>query len=440
MSPEGAAPDGHGGREGIVASSLTGARDTSGGLRDALVLTRASDVRPEPVRWAWDGRIALGTLNFAVGEPKLGKSTIALEIIARVSQGQLAGDLYGTPHVAIVASAEDSRSRTIVPRLHAAGADLDRVIFVDVRRDGLLGDLAFPDDIEALERAAVKSKAATILVDPLMAHIGATIDSHRDHHVRRALAPLARLADSTGAAVLAIGHLNKAPTVHLFAAIGGSIGLSAAARSILLVTRDPDQEEEEGPSRVIVHAACNLAPEATTLRFAVEAREIVGPAEEPIKTSGIAWHGEAAKVGVRDVLTEDPDAEPGKIAEAIEFLRVELADGPVEAKLVYKSAGALLIADRTLREAKSRLRVQGRKDGFERGWVWALPDPKGPRSESRPFDESFTTNAQVTREVAEVARPPSGKEAVATSGSSRDDIVRDVLTPAGLGRQTGGEG
>lgn len=419
--------------------SLAGPCDTSGGLPDGLVLTKASEVQPEPVRWAWEGRAALGALNFTVGEPKLGKSTLALEIIARLSRGQLAGDLYGTPAVAIVASAEDSRSRTIVPRLCAAGADLERVIFVEVRRDGLLGDLAFPEDIEALERAAVKSKAATILVDPLMAHIGATIDSHRDHHVRRALAPLARLADSTGAAVLAIGHLNKGPTAHLFAAIGGSIGLSAAARSILLVTRDPD-EEEEGPSRVIVHAACNLAPEATTLRFAVEAREIVGSAEEPIKTSGIAWHGEAAKIGVRDVLTEDPDADPGKIAEAIEFLRVELADGPVEAKLVYKGAGALLIADRTLREAKSRLRVQGRKDGFERGWVWALPDPKGPDSESRPFDESFTTNAQVTREEAVVARPPSGKEAVATSGSSRDDIVRDVLTPAGLGRpeQQGG--
>lgn len=73
-----------------------------------------------------------------------------------------------------------------------------------------------------------------VLIDPIVAHISGSIDSHRDHQVRRALSPVARLAHETGAAVVGIDHLNKSPGGNVLSRLGGSVAFGAAARSVLL--------------------------------------------------------------------------------------------------------------------------------------------------------------------------------------------------------------
>ena len=64
------------------------------------------------------------------------------------------------------------------------------------------------------------------------------VDSHRDQDVRSVLAPIAVLAERCELAVLAIGHFPKSATRALLA-MGGSVGFSAAARSILVFGIDP---------------------------------------------------------------------------------------------------------------------------------------------------------------------------------------------------------
>ena len=68
-----------------------------------------------------------------------------------------------------------------------------------------------------------------------MAFLGATANSFRDQDVRRALAPLARLAETLGAAVIIVRHLtkNSAEGNPLYRG-GASIGIIGAARSGLL--------------------------------------------------------------------------------------------------------------------------------------------------------------------------------------------------------------
>src|SRR5205823_14897029 len=131
-------------------------------------------------------------------------------------------------------SAEDSPEHTLVPRLIAAGADLGRVSFFTVRRDGLDDGMTLPDDLPALREAIIETGARIVIVDPLMAHVSGAVDSHRDHDVRRVLAPLARLADDLGIAVIVIAHLNKSEAGDVFRRVGASIGLTAAVRSILV--------------------------------------------------------------------------------------------------------------------------------------------------------------------------------------------------------------
>src|SRR3954466_13132608 len=51
------------------------------------VLDRLDLITPERVTWLWPGRIAAAKVSELVGDPGLGKSTLLLDIAARVSRG-----------------------------------------------------------------------------------------------------------------------------------------------------------------------------------------------------------------------------------------------------------------------------------------------------------------------------------------------------------------
>lgn len=323
---------------------------------DGAVVRRSSEIRPERVEYAWEGRWPLKSLSLVVGVPARNKSMLMTEAAARITRGQLAGDLLGKPRNVLLASAEDSPSHTIVPRLMAAGADLERVLLMTVAREGLEGDVALPDDIEEIERVIMENDAALFGLDPLSAHLAGEVNSHRDQDVRRALGPLARVADRTGCAAVAVVHLNKAPSTDLFTKVSGSIGITAAARSVLVVGDDP-AGEEQGPKRVLVHGKSNVGPYAPSLRFEVESRTIADEGRE-IATAGLVWRGVAEDVGAREVLGSEPRAREAPVRDAAEdLLRALLADGPVRRSEIKEAATDEDISWRTIATAKKSLGI-----------------------------------------------------------------------------------
>jgi predicted ATP-dependent serine protease len=72
-------------------------------------------------------------------------------------------------------------------------------------------------------RLVGQSKAAMVVVDVLAAYLSDRVDSHKDQSVRRLLTTLGAAAAHTGAAVVLVRHLNKAP--------GGPRSTGEAARS-----------------------------------------------------------------------------------------------------------------------------------------------------------------------------------------------------------------
>lgn len=336
---------------------------------------RASSVKPRNVRWLWRGWVPLGMLSLLIGLPGRGKTTLAEQLTADVTCGHVEGDLAGRPSNVLIVSYEDAIAETLVPRLIAAEADLERVEFVACKKTGHVLDLTrhLPD----IERRAIEIEARFLVIDPLVAGMPRQeVNSHRDQDVRSVLAPLAALSEQRELAVVATMHFSKSAVSALLGA-GGSVGFVGAARSILVFGLDPrDDQGAMGPKRILAHAKVNVgrlqkSRELLLTEFVIDP---FGP--HPIVTSRVEI-GEQCDVRADDLVKDlaEQGRSPGAIARR--FLRELLADGPHRAKEVLELAEEADITKNTLYRAKDALSV----DSFQRKtadgkpeWWWMLPE------------------------------------------------------------------
>jgi AAA domain/Toprim-like len=354
--------------------------------RDGVIVTWAADIRREQVDWLWPGRVPRATLTVVIGVPGLGKSLLTCKLAAEASKRGECG---------LMLTAEDAQAFVVEPRLAAWDADMGRIGFVSMRRSGFLEDLALPDDVQALRSKAIEHEAKLIVIDPLAAHFSGGVDPFRDPSVRRALAPLRRLAEEIGVAIIVVIHLNKGTGTDPIMRAGGSIGQMGAARSALLVANDPDDPDgEDGASRVVAHVKCNLAPRAGSLRFAIEQIELDDAART--HTARIIHVGDSEHSG-RDLLAAAVNAGTGgsegsKLQQAISYLVMRLGDEPKERRALVNGAKLIGISERTLERAKRELgviaeRISVESEGRGAGlWKWRLPDP-GEQSGADEDDE-----------------------------------------------------
>ena len=341
------------------------------GRVDSTVLEQASpvgkllsEVEPERVGWLWPGRLPLGKLAVLDGDPGLGKSALTLDLAARVSAGfELPDGGRCGPAGVVLLSAEDGLEDTIRPRLDAAGADTERIVALSMIGVGTRAErlVSLTQDLDAIEAAIGRVGAALVVIDPLMAFLTGKTDSHKDQDIRRALAPLAALAERTGAAVLIVRHLNKSVGGNALYRGGGSIGIIGAARAGLVVAPDPEDPER----RILAANKHNLSKAAPSLAFRV--------VTAPNGAARVAWGG-ISSLSAGDILREPADPEQrSAFSEARDFLSKELADGRVAAELVKKDARSAGVSERTLKRAKRALGVGSEKEG-DGTWSWVPRD------------------------------------------------------------------
>src|SRR5829696_8187606 len=338
-------------------------------LRQEEVGRLLSDVEPEEVSWLWPSWLALGKLALVDGDPGLGKSAVTVDLSARASAGKAFPDGAECEPVGVVLlSAEDGLADTIRPRLDAAGADTSKILALATVPDENGHDrlLSIPEDLEFIEKGIRRVGARLVVVDPLMAFLSSETNSHRDQDIRRALAPLAGLAERTGTAVLVVRHLNKASANNPLYRGGGSIGIIGAARMAFVVGKDPQDENR----RVLASTKNNLAMPPASLVFGLE--------EAESSTVRVNWLG-SSEVSAKDLLATPQDHEHADArGEAVEFLNDVLVDGPVAASQVKEEAEDAGISERTLARAKKVVGVMSYREGEtgERGkgqWLWKLP-------------------------------------------------------------------
>jgi putative DNA primase/helicase len=354
-----------------------------------LICHRASEIEPERLVWIWAGRIACGKVMLIGGPPGLGKSQVTVNIAATVSiGGHWPGNEGSAPEGdVIILSAEDGIADTIVPRLIAAGANLNRIHIVAAatKPDGTgRKTFSLKTDVDLLERMVAQiGTVRVIIIDPISAYMGGA-DGNGNVETREVLEPLAEMANRLGIAVVAVTHLNKGgaggqTALNRFA---GSIAFVAAARSAYLIIEDPEDEHR----RLFLEAKNNLGPKSRGLAFRVEQR-LVG---DDILASNISWETDSVMASVDEALSasENRGANEGRTGkdDAADFLRAVLAAGPMPVLEIEQEARAagLLGADSSIsqnkafRSARTLLGIKPQRTGGAGAtgkWVWELPPP-----------------------------------------------------------------
>lgn len=342
-----------------------------------LRVTRASQVRVRRQRWLWDNRIVLGGLTLLAGREGLGKSTVSCDLCAQVTRGTLDGEYKGEPRTVIYLHSEDARDTTIVPRLVAAGADLDRVIFVDAVHTDEEGEfesqVVLPTDVGGLSELALEHNAALVVLDAATSVIDSRLDGDKDRQMRKGLESIARgIGERADCAVLGIVHFGKRDSGDTGKLILGSIAWSQVARSVLAVAKD-----DESGDLVISATKSNLAPgDAASLSARLVDRAV--HTEDGVTHVGrVEWLGETDQ-NARDLLA-GPETEDRTERETAEAWLEDFLSESVKAlsKDIKKAAKAAGISERTLARARQSLRVTSTNEGFPRQSYWTLPAHSG---------------------------------------------------------------
>lgn len=316
-------------------------------------------VEVEKIDWLLYPFIPFGKVTIVQGDPGEGKTTMVLQIIAKLTKGEAvlpsgsdepaleAKTVDLEPVNVIYQTAEDGLGDTIKPRLLSAGADCSRVMVIDDN------DQALTMMDARLEEAIIKTKARLVVLDPIQGFLGAAVDMHRANEIRPLMKRVAVLAEKYHCAIILIGHMNKNSNGKSSYRGLGSIDFQAAARSVLIVGRIKDEPE----IRVVCHVKSSLAPEGKSIAFRLD------------KDTGFEWIGEY-DISADDLLSGDNRGK--KIHAAKEFLQEVLASGSVAQTKVAEEAESRGIKKKTLWNAKKELEINSVKIGNQ--WFWMLPE------------------------------------------------------------------
>ena len=301
----------------------------------------ASAFAPERAAYLVQPYLPRGMVSILGGVSAAGKTSLALDVCARLTRGAaFAPDTPPQPPATVLyLTAENDPNKVLRPRAEAMGADLDRLYFQDGASYSM-GD----EELAALCRVY---RPALLVFDPIQSYLGQGVQMNRAEQVRPLLDHLGALAKELDMAVLLISHMSK-PGPGVCSALDRLLGSSDfrnAARSILIAGRDPEHPEV----RVVAHAKNSLGQPGESQRYRICPQGTVaydGPctltADAIIREAGTPATGNGR-----------PSAA---LANAIEALEKQLSFvGWVEAGEVYRLCAERDISVSTIRRARVAL-------------------------------------------------------------------------------------
>lgn len=313
----------------------------------------ADQITPRRVRWAVDlggvVQIALGKITLLAGYEGAAKSLFTLWMAARITCGDMPGDLRGYPRRVVIVSREDDWHDTILPRLMAAGARRELVSWV--RSED--GELSLPADMREFEDLVNRRDVSLVVLDPIVSAFDSKMDSHKQGDVRNRVEPLAQMAARTRCAVCGIIHFSKADpkSQRVMSLVGMSGAFKDVARGAVAFAR------EEGTDDGLVKQLKNSVgrDRHQAMEYRIGTRQVL--VEGELTEQPVFEPGALTDRDIKELL--GPDGS--KLRDAELWLQAMLIGGYKPSSQIQADAQAAGISEKTLMRARKSLGIKADK-------------------------------------------------------------------------------
>ena len=366
----------------------------SGGVQPIQMrVINAASITTERLEWLWFNKVPLGFITLYVGKPDNGKSLAALDLAARVSTGKDFPDgeknTLGARSV-LCAFSEDDESRTIVPRLVAAGADLTKILILRkvIDPEGVKRNLALKDDARVLqEKLLANPDIALVILDPISAFFG-DADSNRDKDIRPVLEALGEAMRKSLATCVGIIHCNKRSDVDALGKILGASSVAGVVRAAWDFSRDPDNKEEF----MMTHIKGNLSKKRSGVRYKTTGVLVkIGDGSEQ-EHPHIEWLGETEDSAnevlnkTRDNAKSGGDLTKESKASLLINLMLDSPAGDVKATDLYSKGESEGLSVPTIKAASYSMKHVGKE---RRGGQWYWFDKRKREAATEQYDRKM---------------------------------------------------
>ena len=378
-SPKELLTEGRGSQETAEASEVSSA----GGEAeiDALnpgggVFQRLSDVKPKKIESFASGCLQVGEITLLGGDGGVGKGQIVAQIAKSVTTGQPTEFFQQPPKQPgniVVLSGEDPVDSVLLPRMAAAGANLDRVMALDMDTYyRSKGKLPYLDDPEFMHQN-VSAEPKVLVVDPVQAFLPSAVSMNNRQKVRKLLQELRMLAQKYGFAVLLVTHTNKNSGAYGRKRLNGSADFWDAARNVLMMGHTKNDNKI-----YVSHEKSSYAAPADTILFTTETVEVNGiQTVRAVFVSTTEWKDE-------DFVREKPEETGEKHDDVQKTILSMLMASPAKQmasnELKTLVMGRTQCSESTYNHARSALRreqiIDNSRQGASGGCCFTVLGPK----------------------------------------------------------------
>lgn len=349
-----------------------------------FVSRKAHEIQTRRISWLWPGVVPVGMPTALEGDPGVGKTFVAADIAARVTRGFgfpfYLGDTDGHEPVKgslIYITSEGVPDRILVPRLVAAGADLERVEIVEgiANKRGEFEILDVNQHLPALARKMKDNPdIRLVVIDPIASHLSPKLNINSSLEMRSAMDCIARFAEETGVAVLVVMHLNKDDRKAAIHRAAGSGQIMAAVKSAWAVVKKPDDEDDN--RRYFGPVKSNLSPYRRSLAFRIQGVPVHFDNGGDGEIGRVVWSLEPEEFDLQAAISPGAFELHSKVGAAVTFLREHLAEGSRLVRDLFREADALGISKDNLWKAKRKESIEDGREGFGGPSRWFYPEPK----------------------------------------------------------------
>lgn len=334
---------------GYKAGELHGATSSTTG---PLLVTMAT-VEPKEASYLISPYLPRGMLAIMGGVSGSGKTYLALSWAAAISRGQrLPFQDWTSPAppsgYVYYFTQENDLNAVIRPRLDLLDADLNKILALPC--GGATYDRLTLND-PRLEAMAAQYPPTLIIFDPIQSYLGNGVDMNKAERVRPVLDWLGDYAKRHDCTIVLISHMSK-PGKGESSALDRLLGSSDfrnAARSIVVVGRDPEDRE----TRVFAHGKNSIGEPGASQKY-------------HISGAGVTYDG-PCDLAADDIIRQSAAArnKPAvTLSNAMQLLQNIMGpDGYATLEDVEKMQAGAGISDRTLYRAKSELSIKSTSIG-----------------------------------------------------------------------------